>query len=113
MRSPTFVTYVVVIFLHIVNMKTHSLAHTGDHTCVQFVVKVLSQRPTKHGIIHSADKPYMCLLCGKGFCQKLQLEPHMMKKHSVQKAYICQVCGNGYHENQALRKHSVAHSQLQ
>lgn len=55
----------------------------------------------------------MCSLCGKGFCQKSQLEPHMMKKHSVQKAYICQVCGIGYPENQGLKKHLVAHSQLQ
>lgn len=39
------------------------------------------------------QKPFVCRLCGKGFCQSSTLKRHSLAMHTTEKPYKCsQVC---------------------
>ncbi|XP_061195071.1 zinc finger protein ZFP2-like [Saccostrea echinata] len=64
-----------------------------------------------------ADIPYICEICGKGFCKKLPYEKHKLNKHErknkVKKTpdgrMICDTCGKSFSSRSSYRCHIALH----
>ncbi|XP_063630677.1 zinc finger protein 93-like [Cydia splendana] len=58
---------------------------------------------------HLKVKPYICSVCEKDFCGKLQLTRHM-DTHYVTKNYSCEVCDKKFSNKICLRMHLRLHT---
>jgi uncharacterized Zn-finger protein len=43
-------------------------------------------------LTHSDKKPFVCRICGEGFCRNWQLKTHT-SRHKGERSFICNVCG--------------------
>ncbi|XP_058021559.1 zinc finger protein 91-like [Ahaetulla prasina] len=66
-------------------------------------------RLTYHRKIHTEERPYKCLECGKNFSKSSHLISHKTT-HSKEKPYICVQCGKAFRDNCALRSHQRNHN---
>lgn len=57
---------------------------------------------------HEAERPYFCVLCGKGFTQRSGLKKHVVV-HLESERYACPYCGRNFSRNSNLIKHIQAH----
>ncbi|XP_003731041.1 zinc finger protein 93 [Strongylocentrotus purpuratus] len=63
----------------------------------------------KHELRHKGIRPFVCMICGKGFGVKYVLEVHMQSVHSGEKKYDCEVCGKKFSLNQHYVTHMFKH----
>ena len=63
----------------------------------------------KHERRHKGIRPFVCLICGKGFGVKYVLEVHMRSIHADEKRYSCDVCGKKFNLNQHYVNHMFKH----
>ncbi|XP_013929961.1 PREDICTED: zinc finger protein 678-like, partial [Thamnophis sirtalis] len=66
-------------------------------------------RLTYHRKIHTEERPYKCLECGKNFSKSSHLISHKMT-HSKEKPYTCIECGKAFRDNCSLRSHQRNHN---
>ncbi|XP_074541940.1 uncharacterized protein LOC141802302 [Halichoeres trimaculatus] len=64
---------------------------------------------TKHILLHTKEKPYICFYCGAGFYRIRFLAEHF-SVHTGKKPYICPECGRGFTFRTALNTHRGIHS---
>ncbi|CAI5692744.1 unnamed protein product [Oreochromis niloticus] len=66
-----------------------------------------------HQAVHgaSAEKPFQCSQCGRGFAFQRSLSAHMLL-HTGERPHTCDVCGKGFTLKQLLRNHQRLHADV-
>ncbi|KAL5281764.1 hypothetical protein ACFFRR_005232 [Megaselia abdita] len=68
----------------------------------QFVIQHIKE-------VHQQDKPYICVLCMKGFTRRTDLKKHAYF-HTGVKPFKCSICSKTFSRNTNLTKHMKTHS---
>ncbi|XP_041352684.1 zinc finger protein 501-like [Gigantopelta aegis] len=63
---------------------------------------------TRHEKIHSQERPYTCGVCDKAFGQSVDLVRHM-RRHTGERPYQCKQCGRYFIGSNDLRRHERGH----
>lgn len=61
--------------------------------------------------IHSKEKPFKCLECGKGFCQSRTLAVHKIL-HLEESPHKCPVCNRSFNQRSNLKTHLLTHTDI-
>jgi odd-skipped-like protein len=61
--------------------------------------------------IHSKEKPFKCLECGKGFCQSRTLAVHKIL-HMEESPHKCPVCNRSFNQRSNLKTHLLTHTDI-
>lgn len=61
--------------------------------------------------IHSKEKPFKCLECGKGFCQSRTLAVHKIL-HLEESPHKCPVCSRSFNQRSNLKTHLLTHTDI-
>ncbi|XP_053158355.1 zinc finger protein with KRAB and SCAN domains 7-like isoform X2 [Hemicordylus capensis] len=92
--------------------KRNQIIHTGEKLfkCLE-CGKSFNQDSTlrRHQIIHTGEKPFRCLECGKSFNQSINLKKHQ-GIHTGEKPFRCLECGKSFSQSSHLREHQRIHT---
>ncbi|GBP15930.1 Protein sister of odd and bowel [Eumeta japonica] len=64
-----------------------------------------------YAYIHSKEKPFKCLECGKGFCQSRTLAVHKIL-HMEESPHKCPVCSRSFNQRSNLKTHLLTHTDI-
>lgn len=62
-----------------------------------------------HLFVHSAEKPFICGICGRGCLTKVHLDSHV-KVHERRDTQYCQTCNRYFGSNHTFRNHMKLHA---
>ncbi|KAJ3394162.1 hypothetical protein HDU84_009482 [Entophlyctis sp. JEL0112] len=65
----------------------------------------------QHGITHSNEKPYVCLICEKSFKRTSEIKVHHAFTHNseVKAAFKCRLCLESFDSKSDLSSHELSH----
>lgn len=92
--------------------KNESKAKKRRKSCVDKTTPQLSRRRTalQQKSIHTANKPFICLECGKSFLKSLQLQKHMKIHLDTKRRHVCMTCNKRFLCKSHLKDHEAIHT---
>lgn len=59
-------------------------------------------------VVHSDERPYRCMHCGRGFRRRDTLDTHI-RTHTDERPYACRLCGRAFRQKGDCSKHEKTH----
>lgn len=63
-----------------------------------------------HKYVHNKQKPHACIVCGKSFALRGNLNVHL-RLHTGQTPFHCSVCPKKFYDSNGLKRHRQMHEQ--
>ncbi|XP_062561046.1 zinc finger protein ZFP2-like [Armigeres subalbatus] len=81
-----------------------------DHVCSSCAKAFVSKDELlNHQMCHTDARPFECEQCQKTFNRKSSLQFHQRQKHSMRPKHACLVCGRGFGQKVSLQNHMKMH----
>ncbi len=64
----------------------------------------------KHEWTHEGVRPFVCIVCQKGFKSDYKLQKHVTNTHVLAKDHICKECGSAFNSKASLATHMRLHT---
>nr|XP_036221668.1 zinc finger protein 567 isoform X3 [Bactrocera oleae] len=109
-----FKKFILAGFTQAANLRNHERIHTNDrpYVCVD-CGKQFTQitNLNNHRRLHTGERPFVCIEpeCGRSFAQVTNLNNHMKTHHKVQQ-YCCNQCPKKFTQVTSLNQHLQAHA---
>ncbi|KAM9354930.1 uncharacterized protein KZ484_013094 [Pholidichthys leucotaenia] len=91
----------------LLHVKTHPGVELGSKTCVQKSDESSTLETPKKP--YTAEKPFSCETCSKGFLKKSYLLRHM-RTHTDERSYSCEKCSKNFIRKSGWLRHMKSHS---
>ena len=94
---------------HIQN--THITDREKSHVCSHCKYSASTAKHLKdHLAVHSNERPFNCIECGKSFKLSQTLKMHILTHTSIERTHECLNCKKKFTTAQNLKQHSTIHS---
>ncbi|XP_071445688.1 zinc finger protein 670-like [Hetaerina americana] len=99
-------------FLFLSKKKIHKSSHTAERPfkcaiCLKGFVQ--KKYVMRHILTHTKERQHKCKICSRAFTQNSDLKRHLLT-HTDEKSHKCEICSKAFAQNSFLKVHLLTHT---